>query len=325
MTPEREQQLLDEVARLRQENELLRRKLDLVLRKLFGKSSEALDPDQLELLLGEEPPPGKILASADGDAPVEAEPNGAKAEHKPRRERIPEHLPVVEEVLEPEPVKACPNAWRRIGQEISDSLDYQPARVFVRRLVRPVYVRREDRESAPIRAKLPPRLQDGLTAAPGLLAQVLVSKYCDHLPFYRQEKILESRHGVHIGRNTLCRWDELAAHWLKPLYRLIHQDLLSSPYLQADETPVRYLAPGRGKAPQGYLWLLHRPDPECRAVLFQWHPGRGRNRLDRLLDDYRGILQTDAYTVYESYAREASFKDDLDFCDSSNSCWFSDF
>jgi len=310
MTSEREQQLVDqlaaeqkELARLRQENELLRRKLDLVLRKLFGKSSEALDPDQLELFLGEDPP-GKAPPSAGGDAPVEGAPGADRRKRKPRRERVPAHLPVVEEVVEPEPVRACPEAWRRIGEETSDTLDYQPARIFIRRLVRPVYVRRDDREAAPITAKLPPRLQDGLTAAPGLLAHVLVSKYCDHLPFYRQEGILETRHGVRIGRNTMCRWDDLAAFWLDPLYRLIHGDLLESPYLQADETPTRYLAPGRGRAPQGYLWLLHRPDPGRRAVLFQWHPGRGRDRLDRLLDDYRGILQTDAYAVYDSFARD---------------------
>lgn len=293
-----------DLVRLRQENELLRRKLDLVLRKLFGKSSETLDPAQLELLLGEDEPPGKAPASTAADAPEEAAPSVVEAKRKPRRERIPDHLPVVEEILEPEPVKACPDAWRRIGQETSDTLDYQPARIFIRRLVRPVYVRRDDREAAPLVAKFPPRLQDGLTAAPGLIAQVVVSKYCDHLPFHRQQRILETRHGVSIGRNTLCRWDDLAAFWLEPLHRLIHEDLLQSPYLQADETPVKYLDPGKGRTSQGYFWLLNRPHPARRAVFFQWHPGRGRDRLDRLLPDYRGILQTDAYTVYGSYQRD---------------------
>lgn len=204
------QQLLDEIARLKQENELLRQKLDLVLRKLFGKSSETLDPAQLELLLG--PPPGKSLASTPVAAPVE-EASAAPAappERKPRRPRLPEHLPVVEEVLLPEPVKACPDAWRRIGEQHSDQLDYQPAKIFIRRLVRPTYVRVSDRDAPPLTAKLPPRLQDGLSAAPGLIAHVLVAKFCDHLPFYRQETILATRHGVQIGRNTLCRWAELA-------------------------------------------------------------------------------------------------------------------
>ena len=298
MTTEREQQLLDEIARLRQENELLRQRLDLVLRKLFGKSSETLDPAQLELLLGE--PPGKAPASPTcGDAPAEAASGVARIERKPRRERIPDHLPVVEEILLPEPVKACPEAWRRIGQEHSDSLDYQPGRIFIRRLVRPTYVRVADRDAAPVTAKLPPRLQDGLTASPGLIAHALVSKYCDHLPFYRQEKILASRHGVEIGRNTLCRWAELAAFWLQPLYQKIHARLLAGACLQADETPVKYLAPGTGKTGQGYFWTLHRPGGD---VFYQWHAGRSASCLADLLGDFRGIVQCDGYAAYDSHA-----------------------
>jgi transposase len=299
MTPEREQQLLDENAALKRENELLRQKLDLVLRKLFGKSSETLDPAQLELLLGE--PPGKVPSSLPPDgAPEEANASSAAGtERKPRRERIPSHLPVVEEVLLPEAVKACPDAWRRIGEEQSDSLDYQPGKVFIRRLVRPVFVKIADRDAAPVTAKLPPRLQDGLTAAPGLIAHVLVSKYCDHLPFYRQEKILSSRHGVETGRNTMCRWAELAAFWLKPLYQRIHHGLLEAGYLQADETPVRYLAPGTGKTGMGYLWTLHRPGGD---VLFQWHASRGSACLEDLLGGFRGILQCDGYSAYGTHA-----------------------
>ncbi len=147
-------------------------------------------------------------------------------------------------------------------------------------------------------AKLPPRLQDGLTAAPGLIAHMLVSKYCDHLPFYRQEKILATRHGVAIGRNTMCRWADLAAFWLRPIYQRIHGGLLESGYLQADETPVKYLAPGTGKTFTGYLWTLHRPGGD---VLYQWHPGRGHACLADLLGGFRGILQCDGYAAYDTH------------------------
>lgn len=299
MSAGREQQLLDRIALLERENELLRQKLDMVLRKLFGKSGESLDPSQLELLLGD--PPGKAPASTPaGDPAVEAsEAPAARPEPKPRRERLPDHLPVVEEVLEPAAVKACPEAWRRIGEERSESLDYQPGRIFIRRLIRPTYVRIADRDAAPVTAGLPPRLQDGLTASPGLIAHLLISKFCDHLPFYRQEKILSSRHGVGIGRNTMCRWAELAAFWLCPLYQRIHRDLLAGSYLQADETPVKYLVPGRGGAATGYLWTLHRPGGD---VFYQWHPGRGGGCLDQLLEGYRGILQCDGYAAYDAYA-----------------------
>jgi transposase len=305
MTPEREQQLLERIAHLERENELLRRKLDLVLRKLFGKSSEALDPAQLELLLsGEEgPSPGKAPASLDADAPEEAASSDANPDppaRKPRRQRLPEHLPVVEEILLPQSVKACPDAWRRIGEEHSDRLDYQPGKIFIHRLVRPVFVHMADRDAAPLTAALPPRLQDGLTVTPALIAHTLISKYCDHLPFYRQEKILASRHGVPIGRNTLCRWAELAAFWLQPLYRRIHEDLISGSYLQADETPVKYLAPGTGKTGQGYLWTLHRPGGG--DVLYQWHASRGSACLGDLLGGFQGILQSDGYQAYNVHA-----------------------
>ena len=297
MTPEREQQLLAEIDRLKMENELLRQKLDLVLRKLFGKSAESLDAAQLELLLGE--PPGKPPASAPGDAPAEAASSAPNSERKPRRERIPDHLPVVEEVLLPEPVKACPEAWRRIGEETSDRLDYQPGRVFIHRLIRPTYVRVADRDAAPVTAKLPPRLQDGLTAAPGLIAQVLVSKYCDHLPFYRQEKIFGRRHGVPLGRNTMCRWTDLAVFWLRPLAHRIQQQLLKQDYLQGDETPVEFLEPGHGQTKTGYLWALQRPGGD---VFYQWHPGRGQTCLKELLGDFTGILQCDGYAAYPAHA-----------------------
>jgi len=303
MTPGRERQLLDENAALRRENELLRQKLDVVLRKLFGRSSETLDPAQLELLLSGEAgtPPGKTPASPTcGDAPAGAASSVARTDRKPRRERIPDHLPVVEEVLLPEAVKACPEAWRRIGQEQSDTLDYQPGKIFIRRLIRPTYVRDADRDAAPVTAKLPPRLQDGLTATPALIAHTLVSKYADHLPFYRQEKILASRHGVAIGGNTLCRWAGLAAFWLQPLYQRIHRDLLAGSYLQADETPVKYLAPGTGKAGQGYLWTTHRPGGG--DVFYQWHASRGSACLDDLLGGFTGILQSDGYQVYNTHA-----------------------
>ncbi|MFT3990025.1 MAG: IS66 family transposase [Luteolibacter sp.] len=303
MSFDREQQLLAEIARLKQENELLRQKLDLVLRKLFGKSSEQLDPAQLELLLD---PPGKAPASLPpNDAPEEeaAAPNAVASPEpsspKPRRPRLSEHLPVVEETLLPEAVKACPDAWRRIGEEHSDRLDYQPARIFIHRLIRPVFVRTTDRDAAPVTAKLPPRLQDGLTATPGLIAHVLVAKYCDHLPFYRQEKILATRHGASIGRNTLCRWTELAAFWLKPIYQSIHRNLLASDYLQGDETPVKYLAPGTGKTAQGYLWVLHRPGGN---VFYQWHPSRRHACLDDLLGNFTGTLQSDGYAAYQAHS-----------------------
>jgi transposase len=99
----------------------------------------------------------------------------------------------------------------------------------------------------------------------------------------------------------MCRWAELATFWLRPLYLRIHEDLLESGYLQADETPVKYLAPGTGKTSTGYLWTLHRPGGD---VLYQWHPGRGHACLDDLLGGFGGILQCDGYAAYDAHRRK---------------------
>jgi transposase len=210
--------LLAENARLTAENKLLRAKVDKLVHRIFGKSSESISPAQLELLLQfpEEDPAGKAPASpcrSAGADTCEAPP----AEHRAprpateRRPRLPEHLPVVETIIEPDEIRAEPEAWRRIGEEISEQLDYDPARFFKRRTIRPKYARRGDMEQPPVIAPLPPSLQDACLAAPGLIAAVIVAKYSDHLPLYRQETIYKTRHGIDLSRQTLCRWPGVTA------------------------------------------------------------------------------------------------------------------
>ena len=161
---------LEELAR---ENVLLRQKVDALVRRLFGVKSERLDPGQLLLLLGGAEPPVPPPASA-------RRPSSSGAPRS-RRPRLPEHLPVVEEILDPEAVRACPGAWRRVGEEVSETLDYEPGRFYRRRLVRPKYVLRRRGgmgEGSPfLIAALPAGLLERGLAAPGLLAHVLISKY----------------------------------------------------------------------------------------------------------------------------------------------------
>jgi transposase len=97
-----------------------------------------------------------------------------------------------------------------------------------------------------------------------LLAQVIVSKYCDHQPIYGQEQIYWNRHQVWLPRQSLVRWIRLASKWLKPIYRQIEDQMMSGPYIQVDETPIKYLDPGKGKTGQGYLWVAHRPGQDVR-------------------------------------------------------------
>ena len=147
---------------------------------------------------------------------------------------------------------------------------------------------------------------------PGLLAQILVSKYEYHQPLYRQEKMFRQQFGVELSRKTMGCWVEQAAELLKPVYRAIREDLLAGNYLQADETPIRYLDPDvKGKSQQGYLWTYSRPGGD---VLFEWRVSRSREGPEEFLKNFRGKLQTDGYSAYESLAKE---RDDLTLV----GCW----
>jgi transposase len=306
------QTALERIAALEQENKLLRQKIDLLVRRIFGAKSEKLDAAQLELLLtGMEgdPAPGKAEASrvpATGDT-LEAIP----AEHVPRRSqerrpRLPEHLPVEVEVIIPDIVLAEPAQWRCIGEEVTEQLDITPARFVRRRLIRRKYVSRRDPAAPPVTAPLH-ILQDRCTAAPGLLAHIIVSKYCDHLPLYRQEQIFKTRHGLLIPRQTQARWLAMTADWLRPLYREIKTTVMDGGCVQIDETPVRYLAPGHGKTKQGYLWAVNRPRCAKRsrsAIFFAWHASRAASCLEDIVPaGWGGKIQCDGYSAYDAFVR----------------------
>jgi len=282
----------------RQENRILRQKLDALARRFFGKKSEQLNAAQLELLLsglseGPEETP------AEEDPPVRPAPRRSSS---PRRIRTPDNLEVVREVLEPELVQAEPDQWKRIGQEVSRQLDYQPGKFFWQETVRPKYVRRTQRALPPVIAPAPERVADHCLAAPGLLAQLLVSKYCDHLPFYRQEQIFWRRHGVFIARQQMVRWTEQSVGLLYGLWDGLKRQLQGSPYAQVDETPVRYQDRSLiGRCGQGYLWTALVPG---KCVVYEWHPSRAARCLETLLGkEFTGKVQCDGYTAYPAYAK----------------------
>jgi transposase len=295
MTP-REKELLQRVDELRRENALLRQKIDLLVKRVFGSTSEQLNPAQLELLMQTAAP------SPLPSATVAPEKEPGKSSRKERPPRLPENLPVVEEVIEPEPVRAQPEQWRCIGQEVSEQLDYEPGRFLRRRVVRRKYAHRTNPDLAPIIAALPERLLDRSLPAPGLLAHIVVGKYCDHLPLYRQEQIYAQRHQVNLPRQSLARWVELAAGWLKPIYEQIRTGVMGGGYVQVDETPVDYLEPGYGKTKQGYLWTCHRPGGD---VFFRWETSRAAACLNRVIPiGFKGTMQCDGYSAYRSFASQ---------------------
>ncbi len=289
-----------EVERLRKENELLRQKLDALARRIFGRKSEQLDANQLEFLLGKLNDPESSPASGDAALP-EAAP--APRRKKPSRQpRYPDDLPVETEFIDPPSVVENPSLWRQIGEEVSEQLDYEPGRFLKRRLIRRTWVRRDEVDAVPFTAPLPPKLLERGIMAPGLLAHVLVSKYADHLPLYRQEAIYQQRHGVYLPRQTLARGIELAAFWLRPVVEAMQEEQYSGGYLQIDETPVKYLSPGKGRTSQGYFWTVHVPGGD---TVYHWAAGRGHEHLLNILpEDFAGTVQCDAYGAYQSMSKK---------------------
>ncbi len=301
---ETEKALRADVARLaaelgesRKQIKLLEEKIDALVKRLFGAASEKLNSADLQMLLK------GIVDVPKPEEPVAAEvPQRSKAPLPPRKRqpRTPENLPIVEEVIVPELVKSCPEAWRRIGEEVTELLDYEPARFFKQRIVRPKYVRKDHPFSAPVIAPLQ-TLQERCVAAPGLIAAIIVGKYVDHLPLYRQEQIFASRHDVHLPRQTMAQWMGLAADWLKLIYRQMRHETLAADYVMVDETPIEYLAPGYGETRLGYLWVSTRPGAD---TIFHWNTGRGSECLDAVFPEgWKGTLQCDGYQAYRTFAK----------------------
>lgn len=286
------------VSSLQKENSLLRQKIDALCRRVFGSSSEKIDAAQLELLLQLVNGGAAVESLA---APVVQKSSEPVHPRKERSPRIPENLPVIEQVIEPQEVIEQPQQWRLIGQEVSEQLDYEPARFLCRRIVRKKYVHVTDPDRAPVLAALPEKLLERGVAGAGLLAHILVSKYADHLPLYRQEQIFAQRHKINLPRVTLARWVELCADWLHPIYEQIRTGVMAGGYAQIDETPIAYLAPGNGQTKQGYLWTACRPGGD---VFYRWETSRAAECLERLVPrEFKGVLQSDGYSAYGAFIK----------------------
>ncbi len=213
------------------------------------------------------------------------------------------HIPVTETVeIVPEAVKKDPDLYERIGEERIFELDLVAPRLVKRELVRPKYRHRLDRNRAPLLAAAPARVVPGGYASAGLIASIVIGKYVDHLPLYRQEQ-MSARWGATISRRTMCDWVEVAAVWLEPIYRHMHRALVAGSYLQADETPIRCNDPDheRGKTLQCYLWVISRPASD---VVFSFRETRCHDELPSLLGRFRGVLQSDQYGAYASHERK---------------------
>lgn len=254
------------IASQREQIALLKKKIDHLIRIIYGGKSEKLDPAQLELLLNPDAAKKPCAADCEEGAQAAESIEQLKVELKPVRERknreprLPANLPTVEELIIPDEVKANPEDYRRIGERISERLDVEPGRYTRRLIIRPTYVKKNEPIPSIHTAPLPPTILEGSILTPSLLAHIITAKYCDHLPLYRQEQIMSRRFGINIPRNTMSHWMEVGADRLQPLWKQLVTDLRKSSYVKADETPIDYLSPGHGSTKQGYLWLYQNPE-----------------------------------------------------------------
>jgi transposase len=261
----------EEIQLLREENAVLRAQIEWLKKQLFGAGkSEKLDRAQLLLKLAELE---KLTAAA--EAPTQTityERARAPREKHPLAAETFAKLPVKETMeIIPEPVRAEPESYERIGEERTFEVDVVPPQLFKREIVRPKFKRRDDREQPPVIAPAPARAVQGGYASAGLLAWVALSKYVDHAPLYRLEQ-MSARWGASISRQTMADWIGITAEWLAPIYRRMQTELLGGGYVQADETPVRCNDPDekRGGTTQGWLWVISR----CRLRLAAVAPPR---------------------------------------------------
>jgi transposase len=274
-------------------------RLRLIVQKLqrsqFGRRAEQLDDDQLQL--------GFEDVNTD-IARVEASlPSTVIRRSRTERQSLPAHLPR-EDIrldLEHQACPCCGGVLHAIGETISEMLDHVPARLRVIRICRPRYGCRAcgtiHQAPAPERT-----IAKGL-ATPALLAHVLVAKYCDHLPLYRQSQIF-ARHGVEIDRSTLANWVGGACWWLEPLQAKLAEHVFASPKLFADDTPIPVLDPGRGRTKTGRLWVYARDDrpwsgPEPPAAIYFYSPDRRAERPVSHLVRFKGVVQVDGYPGFD--------------------------
>lgn len=295
-----------ELAEIQARNARYEAILTQLKRLKFGKSSERLDRDQLALAFEDLVQGLAEIEQAEERADPELKVHRGR-ERREKRPSLPDHLPQIEVVLEPEEsvCPCCSGTLHRIGEDVSRRLDVVPAqyRVIVTR--RPKYACRAC-EGTVVQAPAQPRLIDGGLPTERLVAQVIVDKYADHVPLYRQAQAF-ARQRITLNRSTLAHWTGYAAGELKPLWEHIRSRLLMAPRLFVDETKAPVLDPGRGRTKSGYFWAVAQDqrgwggtDPP--AVAYTYAPGRGAEHASTLLKDFAGVLQTDGYAAYKTLA-----------------------
>ncbi|MBP9778139.1 MAG: IS66 family transposase [Rickettsiaceae bacterium] len=287
------------------EIEYLRHKLQSQLAARFASKSEK-HQFQADLFDEASPPEQEeinVVEAADEEITV-----AAHTRKKTGRKPLPKDLPreqIIHDITDEEKICSCGCEKHKIGEDKSEQLEWIPAQVKVIEHVRIKYGCRNCVDGTVTTAPAPKLPISKSIATPGLLSEIIISKYADHLPLYRQEQILQ-RMGIDITRATLSTWIIKCSELLYPLIDLQKQYIISHKYIQADETTLQVLnEPGKNNTSKSYMWVFNGGTPEKRAVVFQYNPTRSGEVATRFLENYIGALQSDAYSGY------MQFKDSL--------------
>src|SRR5690606_3518905 len=276
----------------------------------FGKRNESLSLQSQPDLFEETVQTDTAAVTAEIEQLNSSAKQGASKPPRSRagRQPLPDHLPRIEHRHEPQSCQCgqCGRDLIKIGEDITEQLDVEPAKFFVHRHIRPQYACRtcETVTAEPV----PPAVIDGGMAAPGLLAWVVISKYLNHLPLYRLEQIA-AREQVTLPSSTLAEWVGRTGVALQPLVDRLIRHLLAGSTLHADETPVAQLEPGNGKTRKAYLWAYRSNDldPGPRIVIFDYQAGRNGRHAQNFLQNWQGHLLVDDYGGYKPlFSRTAS-------------------
>lgn len=296
ITPEAFLSLQKENEQLKGDILYLRHEMDKLRRMIFGAKSERFvsqeQPSQLSLGLGTEPEPTPEPEKE--TITYDRKKNQEKKEAVHSRQPLPAHLPRHEVVLEPLNKE---EGAKKIGEEVTEVLEYTPGKLYVTRYVRPKYA--QPQEKGIVIADLPSLPIPKGNAASSLIAYIIISKFVDHLPFYRQVQIFK-RMDVAIAESTINDWFKGGCEALESLYEELLKLIKQSSYLQADETPIAVLDKDHpGGTHQGYHWVYHSP-PE-KVVIFDYQRGRGKEGPQKMLNNFKGHLQTDGYSAYGTF------------------------
>jgi transposase len=302
-------QLQAENARLRDAVDDARALIDELRRQVFGPTADRLTPaqeEQLKQILRDL----KAAVARPGPVSDEVLSEDEKKKKTPGRRRrprqpVPVHLDTKTTVIEPADTTCpcCGSPGHKIGEEVTEELEFVPGTLIRHRLVRPKYARRCQCDATGVTiAPLPPRLIPQSKLGLGLAVHILLTRYDDHLSFYRLEQQFWERHQVVVPRQQMVQWVERIAEWLRPIYDAMWKAMLATGYMQVDETPVRVLDPDvKGQCARGYLWFYAVPGGD---VVLEFDRHRSLDPVRKRLKTFVGTIQTDAYEVYQALARQ---------------------